>query len=153
MPSLTEAKANAELARLKGELATAEAVELAKREKTAAVARTLTYEKAREIVARHISFPEEVHYDEVMIYATINRLSPVLPNGCIFYLGFTGEFSSGKSYATKLVVEALSDGQMLYDASPAGVVRFLKEHPNQMIGIDEVDDLVKKHSNLESLLR
>src|SRR6266704_1057039 len=152
MPSLTEAKANAELARLKAELATAEAVELAKREKIAAVARTLTYEMARKIVESHIRFPEYVHYDEVILFAALKRLAPILLSGCVFYLGFTGEFSSAKTYATEVVL-MLGEGRFIVDPTDRAIVRYLMDNPNDLIGIDEVDELVKKHPYTESLLR
>ncbi len=110
----------------------------------------LTREEARSVLARHVTFSEEWHYDIVLTWAAQGYLRRVLPDECCANLAFVGPKSSGKTTATQLAV-TLAGGEMLASGTLAAMIRTFESAG--VVGIDELDSNLKKEENLEGILR
>lgn len=115
---------------------------------------TATYEDVRNILMQHVKLPDEAAYDEVLLLSNQSRLMKILPVDSVVYVGVLGEFSSAKTYLTKIIT-FLADGEMVVDPTPAYILRQIGLNPGMTLGIDEVDQLVKDRNNaiIVSILR
>ena len=115
---------------------------------------TATYEDVRKILIQHIKLPSEASYDEILLISNQTRLMKILPIDSVVYVGILGEFSSAKTYLTKIIT-FLSDGEMVVDPTPAYILRQIGMNPGMTLGIDEVDQLVRDRNNqiIISILR
>ncbi len=115
---------------------------------------TATYEDVRTILMQHVKLPNEASYDEILLLANQSRLMKILPVDSVVYIGILGEFSSAKTYLTKIIT-FLASGEMVVDPTPAYITRQIGMNPGMTLGIDEVDQLVKDRNNqiIISILR
>jgi len=109
-----------------------------------AVASKMTYEELRTLLSQHVFLPQEIFYDEILLLVNQTRLCGILPRDGVVYIAVMGEFSAAKTYVTAIAV-FLAGGKFVVDPTEAALYGELILAPMVTLGIDEVDELMKKY--------
>ncbi|MCJ2530900.1 MAG: hypothetical protein LN413_01085 [Candidatus Thermoplasmatota archaeon] len=112
-------------------------------------AQVFNFDEALEAVQEYLSFSKPWHTRCCLLWGAQVPLAKILPDHLVL-LGFSGPKSSGKSEATRLVVEMVG-GRYISGGTPATFIRAFNEYP--AVGIDELDANVRRLPDLEAMLR
>jgi hypothetical protein len=113
---------------------------------------TMSYADVRTLLTKHVYLPQPVLYDEIILLSNQSRLQDILPRDSVIFVAVLGEYSSAKSYVTHIAT-FLAGGRFILDPTEAAVNGELIKTPKVTLGIDEVDELIKKYPHIATLLR